>query len=622
MKPPIRLLLSLLAIFQVSIAIAAPSNPMGFEKNRIAMSFDGNSAPDHEYKWPTGDPDDWGALPASLAIIAKLGLQDKLVHCSYNNFIDAPAGPDAENQLKIGADGAIERWSFKKSVFFDVTTQREKAVANLAAEMARSTESDPLYFMHAGLSEFVYLAVEKVVADGKIESLSHVHLLSHSGFNENEKRRPHHRVWSDIQKIAGDRIQYKKIKDQNQKGDPHVLWNSGENFQVWSWMRDHSDPDVQWLFSRVKAHKGGVADISDCGMLFFLLVGDDDGSPKKFETFIGDGILEHDSTAEVGKAATGPILLNALADFQDISIDGFAPAYRDPARKSLAIDASKYKDTFAAATARFPGAAGTYDITLEALMELDGESTYRLVIDGKPVGSSQNPTTEKDYQLHRHQFRSVDLKEGSIIQVEFNSHSNGKVPEGDAFAFARGRWRQLSIVPAAPALKDSGQALITIEAEAMERATGWQLAESDAASGGSYLFYNGPNSFARVTAHRIKATFNVEMAGRYSVKWNMRQPDGVPGDQANDAWICFKDATQLARQTTITGFHKFVGRSKNTFALNGQLDLEGDQPWMTVEFPKPGQYQLEIAGRSKGFQLDRVVLYRGIEFEELKRTLQ
>ncbi len=101
----------------------------------------------------------------------------------------------------------------------------------------------------------------------------------------------------------------------------------------------------------------------------------------------------------------------------------------------------------------------------------------------------------------------------------------------------------------------------------MERTTGWELAESDAASGGNYLFYNGPNSFPKVTAHRIKATFKVEKAGRYSVKWNMRQPDDVAGDQANDAWICFKDATQLARQTTITGFHKFVGRSKGTFGL-------------------------------------------------------
>ncbi|TWT50633.1 hypothetical protein Pla22_33760 [Rubripirellula amarantea] len=613
---------------------------LGYSQNRIAMSFDGNSAPDNEYKWPTGDPDDWGALPASCAIIAKLGLQEQLVHCSYNNFIDAPPGPDAENQLKIGADGAIKYWGFKPEAFFDVTTQQREAIESLASEMAKSTQSDPLYFIHAGLSEFVYLVVDEVVRNGNVDSLSHVHLVSHSGFNENERRRPHHHTWSDVQELSGGRIQYAKIKDQNHKEDPNHLWHSGKDFSVWHWMRDHSQPDVRWMYSRLEAHSGNVADISDCGMLFYLLVGDDDGSPKKFEAFIGDGVAlvgQTDQGNTNGKVATAPVSLNALKDFDEITVDGFAPAYRDPARKALAIDASKHQGVYAAATTRFPGDSGVYDVTLEALTELDGESTYRLVVDGNTVGTSQNPATEKDYQPHQHHFRSVELKKGSTIQIEFNSQSNGKVPEGDAFAFARGRWRHLSFEPTktfsqstvagSPATKESAfnspdQALIIIEAEDMERTTGWRLAKGEAASGGKYVVYEGNNSFARTTKHRIKATFKVEKAGSYSVKWSMRQPDDVPGDQANDAWLCFTDAKQLARQTQLTGFHKFVGRSKGSFGLNGQLDLEGDQPWMTVEFPKPGEYQLEIAGRSQGFQLDRVVLYQGIDFEDLSRTLQ
>jgi hypothetical protein len=261
-----------------------------YDGNRIAISFDGNSAPDDQYKWPTGDPDDWGALAASCAIIAKLGLQEKLVHCSYNNFIDAPSGPDEENQLKISADGAIERWAFDPGVFFDVTTQLDAAVANLALEMGRSTPEDPLYFCHAGLSEFVYLAVEETIARGHLEALAHVRLLSHSRFNENEQRRPWHRTWADVRELSGDRIQYRKIRDQNEKTDPDVLWNSGDNFSVWFWMRDHPDPDVRWMYTRLEAHSGGVADISDCGMLFFLLTGDEAGSPEALRRFVGDGI--------------------------------------------------------------------------------------------------------------------------------------------------------------------------------------------------------------------------------------------------------------------------------------------------------------------------------------------
>ncbi|QDU90371.1 hypothetical protein Pla175_37750 [Pirellulimonas nuda] len=279
----------------VLVVAAAPpascfAQSWGYDHNRIAMSFDGNSAADNQYKWPTGDPDDWGALPASCAIIAKLGLQKKLVHCSYNNFIDAPPGPDAENQLKISADGAVKYWGFDPRVFFDVTTQRREAIQSLAAEMGKSTQSDPLYFIHAGLAEFVCLAVEEVIRNGDADSLAHVYLVSHSAFNENERRREHHRTWKDIQELSGNRIQYKKIRDQNDKENPHHLWNSGKDFSVWHWMRDHPEPDVRWMYTRAHAHSGHVADISDCGMLFYLLVGDDEGSPAKFRDFIGTGI--------------------------------------------------------------------------------------------------------------------------------------------------------------------------------------------------------------------------------------------------------------------------------------------------------------------------------------------
>ncbi|WP_145168012.1 hypothetical protein [Rubripirellula lacrimiformis] len=262
----------------------------GYNRNRIAISFDGNSAADNQYKWPTGDPDDWGALPASCAIIAKLGLQKQLVHCSYNNFIDAPPGPDSKNQLKISADGSIKYWDFDRDVFFDVTKQQQQAVESLATEMEKSTDADPLYFIHAGLSEFVYLAAKEVMRDGKADSLTHVHLVSHSAFNENERRREGHHTWKDIQQISGNRIQYQKIKDQNGKQNPNHLWNSGNDFSVWHWMRDHPEPDVQWMYSRVEAHRGHIADISDCGMLFYLLVGDDDGDPAKFRDFIGSRI--------------------------------------------------------------------------------------------------------------------------------------------------------------------------------------------------------------------------------------------------------------------------------------------------------------------------------------------
>ncbi|WP_162845440.1 glycoside hydrolase family 30 protein [Labilibaculum antarcticum] len=262
----------------------------GYNNHRIAISSDGNSAPDYAYKWPMGDPDDWGANAAILATLAKLEMQDKLVHFSYNNFIDAPAGPDSENQNKISCDGAIMRWQFDASKFFDVTTQLEQAKTHLAQEMLKSTAEDPLYFIHAGLSEFVYQVVEEVVKMNGLEALSHVKLISHSGFNENEKRRTWHHTWNDIQTLCGHRIQYYKIKDQNACNLRDVLWCSGHDFSPWHWMQVHQDKSIQWLYTRLKAHEMGKADISDVGMLYWLLTGDENGSPEKFKSFLGKGI--------------------------------------------------------------------------------------------------------------------------------------------------------------------------------------------------------------------------------------------------------------------------------------------------------------------------------------------
>ena len=263
-----------------------------YDDNRIAISGDGNSAPDHQHKWPTGDPDDWGAVPAMLATLVKVNLQDKLVHFSSNNFMEAPAGPDEENQMKIGADGAIKRWDYDKTRFFDITTSLKEAKQQLKMELEKSSEEDPLYFIHMGLSEFFYQVVKAVVDEGYKEALSHVYIISHSGFNDSHQRRDDHHTIFEAMKYSGGRLNYHKIKDQNGKWDPDLLWNSGKDFSPWYWMRDHADPDVRWIYERMEVHAGGVADISDTGMLYWMLTGDEDGNPAKFREFIGGGILK------------------------------------------------------------------------------------------------------------------------------------------------------------------------------------------------------------------------------------------------------------------------------------------------------------------------------------------
>jgi hypothetical protein len=277
-------------ILMFLLPVIASAQSRGYKNNRIAVSGDGNSAPDYKHKWPTGDPDDWGAVAAILAILAKEDLQNKLVHFSYNNFIEAPPGPDEENQMKISADGGIERWDFDPDRFYDITTDLEAARNSLKTEMVKSTAEDPLYYLHMGLSEFFYQVVKEAVDEGRAAALEHVYIVSHSGFNDKHLRRDHHHTIFEAISYSGDRLNYHKIKDQNGKDDPHKLWNSSKDFSPWYWMRDHEDPDVGWIYERMLVHSGGVADISDAGMLYWLLTGDEDGSPEKFRKYIGSGI--------------------------------------------------------------------------------------------------------------------------------------------------------------------------------------------------------------------------------------------------------------------------------------------------------------------------------------------
>jgi len=116
----------------------------------------------------------------------------------------------------------------------------------------------------------------------------------------------------------------------------------------------------------------------------------------------------------------------------------------DNDRQSLAINAKLHKDKFATATARFSGPAGRYDLTIGTLLENDGESTYRLRVRGRMIGTFQNPSGP-DGKRHYHTWPDVHLNEGDILEVESNTHSNGRIPEGNGFAWARGRWTNLRI---------------------------------------------------------------------------------------------------------------------------------------------------------------------------------
>lgn len=138
------------------------------------------------------------------------------------------------------------------------------------------------------------------------------------------------------------------------------------------------------------------------------------------------------------------ITLNALSDFELVSEEGFGDGYADLDREVLAIDAEQFKDVFAVAEHSFKEESGRYDVTFFSMVETDGESSYRVLIDKELVGEFENPESEVDFELFEFNLENIPIKKGQTIRVEFNSHSNGKIPEGDGFAYSRGRWKSIS----------------------------------------------------------------------------------------------------------------------------------------------------------------------------------
>lgn len=158
----------------------------------------------------------------------------------------------------------------------------------------------------------------------------------------------------------------------------------------------------------------------------------------------GDWLLLVKALAKAEKTAYN---LSAITDFKLRNVPGYFPAYIHYQLNAIGIDASIYKGWYAAAIHVFKGLSGEYNLTLNTLTETDGESEYIIFVNDVLIGSFTNPETDEDFKPAYHIFENVKLEQGDVIKVEFNSTANGKVPEGDGFAFSRGRWTNIELTP-------------------------------------------------------------------------------------------------------------------------------------------------------------------------------
>ncbi len=384
------------------------------------------------------------------------------------------------------------------------------------------------------------------------------------------------------------------------------------------------------------------------GETISLIVKQTGGNDVSFSSKEGSNaptlLLELECNDGGGSGDCDAVTMTAVTDFPNITIAGFSPAYVDDVRNALAINAGQYKDMFAAAQGSFSGETGIYNIKLTTLTELDGESTYRVVVDGTTVGTFQNPTTTTDYAPAEVVFEDIAVANGATIQVEFNSHTNGTIPEDDITAYSRGRWTGLEFACVdgtggdgdgdCVALEENGVVAVEAEHFASQSKSDkrkWYVLDGSgtttptpdpdpshhtAASGGGYLeilpdtrvthsdqLVAGEN-FSNVPGQLTIVDYKVKFssAGKYFV-WVRAYSTGTE-DNGVHVGIDGTWPESGKRLQWCTGKNQWTWESKQRTDANHC----GEAQKIYLDVPSAGVHTISFSLREDGFEMDKFVL--------------
>lgn len=233
-----------------------PAQAIGpFGVSRIAYSCDGNYH----------DVDDFGAAPMVCALLSDAGESYRLVHFDFNsNRLNHKNTMANQMRKSMFGDstivGAVSRFNMPPR-FYDSQYNFSGAVSNLKNEILQSTAANRLIFCLGGPAEVLYQALQGVPNSAR----QYVRVISHSSqFNENTG--PH-----SLAQCTG--VIVERIPNQNSR------LNTKQNWGPWNWL--NNKPNNKFLFDRMKA--SGRADVSDSGMMYYILYGNKNATPNDYK---------------------------------------------------------------------------------------------------------------------------------------------------------------------------------------------------------------------------------------------------------------------------------------------------------------------------------------------------
>jgi hypothetical protein len=364
-------------------------------RGRIAYSADGNY----------NDEDDWAASPVALAILAAFGARERLVHFDYNSILPQ-THPEWEDTHRAGVLGAAKRYGYRQSIFHDDQHDLEGALESIKNAINESTSDNPLYFIVAGPMEVPYRGIERSDPDKR----KFVYLISHSRWNDGfatddsftyNKR--------SVIPLGAHWIQ---IQDQNRflSTSPFGRPANDDEWEPWHWMRDSGDPNVQFLWERLRASTR--ADCSDAGMAYFLMTGDELSEIHKLR-----GLLE----GKAVPAPTNPRTQVRLEAENFLDLDQYEIEFRNDRAVSHRINVQlaggargRIRTPF---LEPYTAPAAWYDVEVRYFDEKDGQSRLTLYVNNDPQGESWTASSDNESWLTR-TIPGVAIRAGDEIAVE------------------------------------------------------------------------------------------------------------------------------------------------------------------------------------------------------------
>ena len=246
---------------------------------RFAFSLDGNHF----------DEDDIGALAMIGALSWAGGISDRVVHIDHSNNLGDNT-PAQAHQMIESAKGIVAHFNIKADIIFNDQTHLDQAQANFKIEAEKSTAANPLWLVCAGPMEVPH----RLLAGVNTDCHPYIHCVSHSKWNNTYKKPPSMtHTWATLKSLF-PKVNFHRIKDQN-GGRNNTGSDWATELEKWFWLRDSLYQPYRWLYSRnqfTESHKHTRFDVSDAGMLYWLLSGGPKGGDAKAGVASAKALLE------------------------------------------------------------------------------------------------------------------------------------------------------------------------------------------------------------------------------------------------------------------------------------------------------------------------------------------